>query len=186
MADEARIVRWRPVGGRRDSTPKGRVEAMGASDSRVAKVGDVAVPPRRQFSEGGLSVNLTPLIGLRRSELEALRQELLSVYGIGPETADSILLYALEGETFVVDAYTMRIGERHGLFPHGAAYEEVKLIFEGILGRDADLFNEYHAQLVAIGKHYCKTRNPLCDQCPLGAQECFASGRRWQQRGTEV
>ncbi len=141
----------------------------------------VRIPSRRRFSEEGLSVDLHPLIGLRGAELETLRQDLLGVYGIGPETADSILLYALEGDTFVVDAYTMRIGERHGLFPLGSSYEEVKLIFEGVLGRDVDWFNDYHAQIVAIGKEYCKTRNPLCDRCPLGTAECFAFGRvRWK------
>jgi len=160
--------------------PKRRVHAdteMSKAPPRFVEDCDLMVPPRRRFSENGDSVDLTPLIGLRGAALEALRQEILGIHGVGPETADSILLYALEGATFVVDAYTMRIGVRHGLFPAGTAYEEVKLIFEGILGRDADLFNEYHAQIVALGKYFCKTRNPLCERCPLGAKECFAFAR---------
>ncbi len=133
-------------------------------------------PPRRRFSETGASVDLRHLIGLEGAALESLRSELLDVWGIGPETADSILLYALECPTFVIDAYTMRLGERHGLFPAGAAYEEVKLIFEGLLGRDLDWFNDYHAQIVAVGKHYCHNRAPVCLACPLGRRDCFAGG----------
>jgi endonuclease III len=155
--------------------PNATAASVSASSSKPASL---PIPTRRRFSEDGQSVDLSPLIGLRGAALEALRQDILAVYGVGPETADSILLYALDGDTFVIDAYTLRIFERHGVFPPDTPYEDAKLVFEAILGRDVDLFNEYHAQIVALGKYFCKTRNPLCDQCPLGAEECFAFGKR--------
>lgn len=102
-----------------------------------------------------------------RLPLAGLREELLSVNGIGEETADSIVLYAAEKPTFVVDAYTRRILSRHGLCQPGAAYSEVKQIFESKLKPDVKLYNEYHALLVRLGKMLCRARNPLCDKCPL-------------------
>lgn len=98
--------------------------------------------------------------------LDALRSELLGVSGLGPETADSILLYALGRPVFVVDAYTRRVVARHFLLSPGAGYEEVRLFFERHLPSDPRLFNEYHALLVAAGKQYCRSR-PRCDKCPL-------------------
>lgn len=97
-----------------------------------------------------------------------LREELLAVHGIGPETADSILLYAGHHPVFVVDAYTRRILERHGLIGEKASYEDIRQLFESNLPRDVRLWNDYHALLVNVGKNWCRTRNPLCDQCPLG------------------
>jgi endonuclease-3 related protein len=99
----------------------------------------------------------------------ALREELLEVRGIGPETADSILLYAGQKVSFVVDAYTYRIFFRHQLVPTETTYDEVKEFFESNLPREVALYNEYHALLVALGKNYCKPR-PLCAECPLGKQ----------------
>ena len=98
--------------------------------------------------------------------LEKLREELLDIYGIGPETADSILLYAFEKETFVVDAYTRRILIRHGWMTKEATYEDIRQFFLTHLPRDVQLYNEFHAQIVFVGKHYCK-RNPECEGCPL-------------------
>lgn len=98
--------------------------------------------------------------------LDSLRLELLAVPGIGPETADSILLYALGRPVFVVDAYTRRVLARHRLLGHGAGYEEVRALFERHLPGDPRLFNEYHALLVRVGKHYCRSR-PRCEGCPL-------------------
>jgi endonuclease-3 related protein len=98
--------------------------------------------------------------------LDALRRELLAIPGIGPETADSILLYALGRPVFVVDAYTRRVLSRHRLLPHDAGYEDVRAFFERHLPSDPRLFNEYHALLVAIGKQYCRSR-PHCAECPL-------------------
>lgn len=159
------------------ATLAARASAAALTASPSNPIG-LPIPARRRFPEDGQSVDLSPLIGLTGAALEALRQDILAVYGVGPETADSILLYALDGETFVIDAYTLRVFERHGVFPPDTPYEDAKLVFEALLGRDLDLFNEYHAQIVALGKHFCKTRSPLCDQCPLGADECFAHGKR--------
>jgi len=98
--------------------------------------------------------------------LESLRSELLSISGVGRETADSIILYAAGKPTFVVDAYTARILRRHGLIDETADYEEIKDLFESALPADVQLFNEYHALLVRCGKEYCRPR-PRCAGCPL-------------------
>jgi endonuclease-3 related protein len=126
-----------------------------------------------------------------RTPTAALRQQLLTVHGIGPETADSILLYAGRHPVFVVDAYTRRILLRHRLItepmreylssrarqgtcishdsplPAGSTYEEIRTLFEFSLPRDPQLFNEFHALLVHTGKHFCRPRDPRCDSCPL-------------------
>ena len=103
---------------------------------------------------------------LKRVEPARLREELLEIKGIGRETADSILLYALDVPTFVVDAYTWRVLSRHGLVPEETEYGEMKELFEGNLPRDAKLYNEYHALLVAAGKEFCRPV-PRCAKCPL-------------------
>lgn len=103
---------------------------------------------------------------LRDVPLETLREKLLSVNGIGRETADSILLYALERPTFVVDAYTARFALRHGLIDEDADYERIKAVFEEGLERDVQLFNEYHALIVAVGKRHCRP-TARCEGCPL-------------------
>ena len=95
-----------------------------------------------------------------------LRGQLLSVSGVGPETADSILLYALNRPVFVVDAYTRRILSRHHLIKFDASYEQIRAFFESNLQADNQLFNEYHALLVRTGKEFCKP-TPLCADCPL-------------------
>jgi len=97
----------------------------------------------------------------------ALRETVLSVSGIGPETADSIVLYAAGRPVFVVDAYTARILYRHGLIEGDATYDDLQALFHGVLAEDADLFGEYHALLVAVGKQWCRKRAPLCSGCPL-------------------
>jgi endonuclease-3 related protein len=97
-----------------------------------------------------------------------LRQKLLGVHGIGPETADSILLYAGNHPIFVVDAYTRRIMTRHDFTHEKATYDEVRALFENHLSRDAKLYNEYHALIVNTGKNWCRTKNPNCMECPLG------------------
>jgi endonuclease III related protein len=95
-----------------------------------------------------------------------LREELLTVRGIGKETADSMMLYAANKPIFVADAYTKRILYRHGLVNEDADYDTMQAIFEANLPSDVDLFNDFHAQLVAAGHHYCK-RVPMCEKCPL-------------------
>ena len=96
-----------------------------------------------------------------------LRQKLLAVHGIGPETADSILLYAGNHPVFVVDAYTHRILRRHGLAGDKSGYEQVRALFENSLSTDARLFNEFHALIVNTGKNWCRKREPRCAECPL-------------------
>lgn len=103
---------------------------------------------------------------MRRRGLMELREELLGVNGIGPETADSILLYGLQKPIFVVDAYTKRILSRHGIISEGASYEAIQNLFMDHLPHDERLFNEYHALLVHLGKYVCNKR-PNCDKCPL-------------------
>jgi endonuclease-3 related protein len=105
-----------------------------------------------------------------RERLGKLREKLLGVKGIGPETADSILLYGLKKPIFVVDAYTKRILSRHGLISEKASYEEVQRLFMGHLPCDEKLFNEYHALLVYLGKTVCK-KSPRCELCPLMSLE---------------
>ena len=95
-----------------------------------------------------------------------LRQQLLSVKGIGPETADSILLYALNRLVFVIDAYTARICSRHHLIDGCADYHQIQETFESNLSPSIQLFNEYHALLVHLGKDFCKPK-PKCEECPL-------------------
>ncbi len=100
-------------------------------------------------------------------ETGVLRAGLLGVNGIGPETADSILLYALERPVFVIDAYTRRVLSRHGLIQHDEPYEAFQGLFHSELRPDAKLFNEYHALFVRLGKTHCRPRKPLCDRCAL-------------------
>jgi endonuclease-3 related protein len=101
-----------------------------------------------------------------RADLRSLRKELLSVSGIGEETADSILLYAGGRPIFVVDAYTRRVLERHRLISEGSSYGEIQRLFMDHLPLDATLFNEFHALLVAVGKEFCR-KTPRCERCPL-------------------
>ncbi len=99
---------------------------------------------------------------------DLLRPQLLAIKGIGPETADSILLYALDRPVFVIDAYTARILVRHHLIDADADYHQIQSLFHSNLPEDARLFNEYHALLVRLGKNFCKP-NPKCPTCPLNA-----------------
>lgn len=98
--------------------------------------------------------------------LGELRSRLLSVNGVGPETADAILLYAGGYPTFVIDAYTRRVMRRHRLADDRSKYDDLKSLFESNLPSDADLFNEYHALLVELAKRYCRSK-PACSGCPL-------------------
>ena len=104
---------------------------------------------------------------MRTRSMPLLRRELLSVNGIGRETADSILLYALHKPIFVVDAYTKRILARHSLAGEGASYQEIQKFFMQNLKKEVQLFNEYHALLVRVGKDYCLKNKPKCAGCPL-------------------
>jgi len=120
------------------------------------------------FMEYGFDVST-----VQREPIEKLRPELLSVKGVGKETADSILLYALGFPTFVVDAYTMRLCERY-ILDVGKGYDTVKEYFENSLIRDANLYNNYHAMIVINAKEYCRKSKPFCENCPLG-ENCAKS-----------
>ena len=104
---------------------------------------------------------------LKKKDTLSLRKMLLSVNGIGKETADSILLYALDRPIFVVDAYTRRIFSRHGIVRDDFEYDEIQSLFMNNLPRKRKVFNEYHALIVELGKNFCRAKKPLCRSCPL-------------------
>ena len=116
-------------------------------------------------------------------ETSVVRERLLAIHGVGPETADSLLLYAGGHHSFVIDAYTKRIFSRHGWRQSGkqkvesgkkseASYDELKSLCESALNQGSgaarlDYWQDYHAQLVIVGKHFCRKRAPRCEECPL-------------------
>jgi endonuclease-3 related protein len=95
-----------------------------------------------------------------------LREELLFLWGVGPETADSILLYAGGRSSFVIDAYTLRIGRRLGWFNSKTGYTQAQAFMTTHLKKSSKLYAEFHALFVALGKEYCRVK-PLCAGCPL-------------------
>ena len=99
--------------------------------------------------------------------MDALRESLLSVKGIGPETADSMILYAAEKPIFVVDAYTHRILSRHDIIDDSYDYHQIQELFMDSLEEDVQLFNEFHALIVHCGKEFCKKSRPDCTHCPV-------------------
>ncbi|OPZ08494.1 MAG: Endonuclease III [candidate division BRC1 bacterium ADurb.BinA364] len=125
------------------------------------------------------------LASLRSENPETLRAALLSVYGVGPETADSILLYALDMPVFVIDAYTRRVMARHGCCVPDAPYEALRRLFEAHLPRDRALFNEYHALFVAVGHRYCKP-TPRCAECPLMRRRLYATAGAWEEMNRAI
>ncbi|MBT3056565.1 MAG: endonuclease III domain-containing protein [Candidatus Thiodiazotropha sp. (ex Codakia orbicularis)] len=104
--------------------------------------------------------------GLEVLDTDELRARLLSIHGIGPETADDILLYAFDRPVFVIDAYTRRLFGRLGLIAHDRGYESLRAGFEAALQSDSSLFSEYHALIVVHAKVHCRTK-PVCASCPL-------------------
>lgn len=110
---------------------------------------------------------------LQQWNTAALRHDLLAVHGIGPETADDILLYAFERPVFVIDAYTKRLFSRLGLCEQDVGYEHLRGAFEKALGADVPLFNEYHALIVQHGKDVCRVK-PRCQACVL-AKGCVSA-----------
>ena len=99
--------------------------------------------------------------------IDDARKRLLALSGVGPETADSILLYAAKRPSFVVDAYTKRIFDRIGLLQGREKYDEIRLMFMQNLPEQVELYNEYHAQIVQLAKTCCRKNKPLCSECPL-------------------
>lgn len=142
--------------------PPGRlarlVRASGFFRVKAGRLGAFARHLERRY--GG---SLQRLLGRPAGELRA---ELLAIPGIGPETADSILLYAAGRPVFVVDAYTRRILSRHRIVPRDVDYARLQAVFMGHLPRDPALYNEYHALLVRVAKEHCRAR-PRCEGCPL-------------------
>jgi len=106
-------------------------------------------------------------------ETAVVRERLLAIHGVGPETADSLLLYAGGLHSFVIDAYTKRIFHRHEWSPKSSSdYDGLKSLCESALNQKSgaarlDYWQDYHAQLVMVGKHFCRPRAPRCDECPL-------------------
>ena len=104
---------------------------------------------------------------LKKFDTKTLREKLLQVKGIGPETADSILVYALEKPVFVVDAYTKRIFYRHGLISEDAGYHDVQDLVHENFPRNVKMLNQFHALIVEAGKKFCRKKSGLCKECPL-------------------
>ncbi len=102
-------------------------------------------------------------------DVDVLRGQLLSVKGIGPETADSILLYAGGKPVFVIDTYAYRLLSRHGFVGEETSYDEMRELMLDALPHEVPLFNEFHALIVAVGKEFCRKKNPDCAGCPLGS-----------------
>ncbi len=126
-------------------------------------------------------------------ETSVVRERLLAIHGIGPETADSLLLYAGGHHSFVIDAYTKRIFQRHGWTSRlkvqssrsSSDYDELKSLCESALNQKAgaarlDYWQDYHAQLVMAGKHFCRKRAPRCDECPLEPLLPQKAGKSYQ------
>jgi endonuclease-3 related protein len=111
----------------------------------------------------GYDGSLEALFSLSQQDLT---ERLLSVNGVGPETADSIVLYAAQMPAFVVDAYTARVLKRHGWIEPEAGYHDIQALFVENLEEDVQMFNEYHALLVNVGKTFCR-KSPRCESCPL-------------------
>lgn len=120
------------------------------------------------FFDEVCAFDLVWLSGSRRHDDDTLRRALLRLGGIGPETADDILLYALNRLSFVVDAYTLRLFARHRLLPVVCNYESVRSMFMQALPRDIELYKRYHGLVVRACKEWCVKRRPSCPACPLG------------------
>ena len=110
--------------------------------------------------------------------VSAMREEVLSVHGIGEETADSIILYAAEKLSFVIDAYTRRIMQRLGLIGGNESYAALRALFMESIPRNVKLYNEYHALFVRHAKVRCRSRALLCSECPLGGICTYAATTR--------
>ena len=157
-----------------DAPPETLAALLRPAGYHTAKPRKVRELARFVVAGGGIDALL-----LSTESTESLRERLLSVWGIGPETADAILLYALGRPVFVADAYALRLAARWGLLEPGASYSEVQALFMENLPMDAGLFNEFHALIVAHGKTLCRPR-PRCQVCPLAEPLSLDNGTTWQ------
>jgi len=133
------------------------IRSSGYHNQKAQKLKNLCFFISKNYS-GNLNLFFKNTIGM-------LRNELLSINGIGPETADSIILYAAKKPIFVVDAYAKRIVNRIGYKEE--KYNELQNLFIGSLDNDEKIFNECHALLVELGKNYCRKNDPLCPECPI-------------------
>lgn len=129
----------------------------------------------KALAEFLISADAPEVTGLDYADRDELRRNLLTVKGVGRETADSIMLYALGVPIFVVDAYTRRIFGRLGLIDPDADYDVIRAFFESRMAPDPSLFGDFHAQIVRCAKEFCRTR-PMCLKCPL--RELCPQGRK--------
>ncbi len=134
-----------------------RKDVLNASEKRIAE----AIRPAGYYNQKARKLKI-----LASLSDEASRERLLSLWGIGPETADSILLYAHGKPYFVVDAYTRRVFSRLGILEGNEGYEDIRRMFEEKLPRDVGLYREYHALIVELAKRFCR-KKPVCPECPL-------------------
>ena len=153
-----RLLSYRALRGLSPSRIAPWIRSSGTYKSKARTVAGVLAFLEREY-RGSLRA-------MAREKPEELRRRLLALKGIGPETADSIVLYAAGGALFVVDAYTRRLLARLGLLTGGESYDEVQRLFMTNLPHDALLYGDYHAQIVRLAKDVCRTR-PRCSACAL-------------------
>jgi endonuclease III related protein len=144
-----------------EAAPETLASALHPAGFHTAKPRKLLNLARFVVDQGGVDV-----LARLTENTESLRKQLLCIWGIGPETADTILLYALDRPVFVADAYALRLASRWGLLTSGASYGDLRALFMDNLPQDIDIYNEYHALIVAHGKDLCRAR-PLCEACPL-------------------
>lgn len=147
-----------------DETLAQAIRPSGYYNQKVKKIRNVLEWLRQKAGEDSDDAGLA---FLRDFGMDSLREELISIKGIGPESADSILLYALDMPSFVIDACTYRMLRRHGFVADDTNYEEMRELFTSALPEDLRIYNECHALIVKLGQEYCRKRNPLCEACPL-------------------
>ena len=151
-----------------DETLAQAIRPSGYYNQKVIKIRNLLAWLRDYSGEDSPEVFAdSSLFFLRGISLPALRESLLKVKGVGPETADAILLYALGLPTFVIDAYTWRLLRRHGFVDEDANYYEMQSLFTSALPEDVAVYNECHALIVKLGQEHCKKTKPLCERCPL-------------------
>jgi endonuclease-3 related protein len=137
-----------------------------ASLIRPAGYFNVKARRLKNFLQLFISVYDGDMTNMKRERLPVIKEKLLSVNGIGQETADSIILYALEKPVFVVDAYTKRVLSRHALLDYNLSYDRFQGFFHAHLRKNVKFYNEFHALFVRLSKEYCRT-TPLCKGCPI-------------------